>query len=450
MSKINKILELNWGFYISRNIPVWHNSLQMEYGLPGYRHYKLPKPYWHFRVHHGVDADMYYSLDAKNGVDVLKKPLASHLRKTSYLQFLNREYKKDCEKFIKESLKLKNSFVSIKKFLRYYGYCTALLDITSWASKILTDKIMAELKDAPDKDEIIAYYSTPKKLTPIQQLEKAAEKLRGKNNLAVNAKKLYKKYRFIPVSFVGEPWDENYFIDLLKMPCAAKTVKPIIPQGKIPAAVKHDLRALSEITFLNEYRKAIFSRVSLNIRPVWDEIARQNDLTGWKDVSLLTHNEILDLIKGKNLSAIVRKRKNEPFAVYRTTETHCQIIYQAEVKKFENKFKIKTDGIKEFRGITGNKGVARGMVKIVFGPQDFAKFKSGDILVAKMTSVDYLPIMKKAGAFVTDEGGLACHAAVISREFGLPCIIGTKIATAVLQDGDMVEVDADNGVVRKV
>jgi pyruvate,water dikinase len=64
-----------------------------------------------------------------------------------------------------------------------------------------------------------------------------------------------------------------------------------------------------------------------------------------------------------------------------------------------------------------------------------------------MTTPDYVSAMKLASAFVTDEGGIMCHAAIIARELKKPCIIGTKIATKVLKDGDLVEVDADRGVV---
>lgn len=65
-----------------------------------------------------------------------------------------------------------------------------------------------------------------------------------------------------------------------------------------------------------------------------------------------------------------------------------------------------------------------------------------------MTTPDYFPAMRKVAAFVTDEGGITCHVAIVAREFGKPCIIGTKVATQVLHTGDMVEVDADSGVVR--
>jgi pyruvate,water dikinase len=65
-----------------------------------------------------------------------------------------------------------------------------------------------------------------------------------------------------------------------------------------------------------------------------------------------------------------------------------------------------------------------------------------------MTNPQMMPLIKDAGAIVTDEGGLTCHAAIISREMKIPCVVGTKVATRVLKDGDLVEVDAEKGVVK--
>ncbi len=76
--------------------------------------------------------------------------------------------------------------------------------------------------------------------------------------------------------------------------------------------------------------------------------------------------------------------------------------------------------------------------------------KKGDILVTSMTTPDYVPAMEKALAFVTDEGGLSCHAAIVAREMKKPCIIGTKIATKVLKENDLVEVDANKGIIKKL
>jgi pyruvate,water dikinase len=78
------------------------------------------------------------------------------------------------------------------------------------------------------------------------------------------------------------------------------------------------------------------------------------------------------------------------------------------------------------------------------------KVQKGDILVTSMTTPDYVPAMERAAAFITDEGGLSCHAAIVAREMKKPCIIGTKIATKVLKDGDIVEVDANQGIVKKL
>ena len=75
-------------------------------------------------------------------------------------------------------------------------------------------------------------------------------------------------------------------------------------------------------------------------------------------------------------------------------------------------------------------------------------FRAGEILVANNTTPEFTPIMKKAAAIITEQGGITSHAAIVSRELGIPCVIGTRIATKVLKDGDRVEVDANCGLVK--
>ena len=104
--------------------------------------------------------------------------------------------------------------------------------------------------------------------------------------------------------------------------------------------------------------------------------------------------------------------------------------------------------VKEIRGNIANKGVVRGKVKIVNTTEDMAGFEEGDIIVSINTNPSLMPVLMKCAGIVTDEGGIMCHAAIVSRELNKPCIIGTKIATKVLKDRDIVEVDADKGVVR--
>ncbi|MBU2519625.1 MAG: phosphoenolpyruvate synthase [Nanoarchaeota archaeon] len=96
-------------------------------------------------------------------------------------------------------------------------------------------------------------------------------------------------------------------------------------------------------------------------------------------------------------------------------------------------------------GIAASPGVVEGRVRIVAGMNDLNKIERGDILVATMTSPAMIPAMKRAAAIITDEGGRTSHAATVSRELGIPCIVGTERATELLKDGDLITLDAVHG-----
>jgi pyruvate,water dikinase len=96
-------------------------------------------------------------------------------------------------------------------------------------------------------------------------------------------------------------------------------------------------------------------------------------------------------------------------------------------------------------GIAASPGAASGIVKIVADPSNIDKILPGDILVAEMTTPDFVPAMKRAVAIITDRGGRTAHAAIVSRELGIPCVVGTESATKLLKDGDEVTVDGATG-----
>lgn len=98
----------------------------------------------------------------------------------------------------------------------------------------------------------------------------------------------------------------------------------------------------------------------------------------------------------------------------------------------------------------GNTKEISGAVKIVNSPQDMANFHEGDILVSITTTPDIVPAMKRAAAIISDVGGLTCHASIVSRELGKACIIGTKFATKVLSDGEQVELDMEEGIIKRL
>lgn len=108
------------------------------------------------------------------------------------------------------------------------------------------------------------------------------------------------------------------------------------------------------------------------------------------------------------------------------------------------------------KGVVANHGIVKGKARVlkVIGIEELAKdlkeFEDGEILITSMTQPNMVLIAKKASAIVTNEGGITSHAAVISREFGIPCVVGTHIATEIFKTGDLIEVDANKGIVRKV
>lgn len=99
------------------------------------------------------------------------------------------------------------------------------------------------------------------------------------------------------------------------------------------------------------------------------------------------------------------------------------------------------------RGMVAHPGKVSGRVRTVWSPRDIVGFQVGDVLVTSMTSPLFLPAIRLASAIIIDEGGITCHAAIVARELEKPCVIGAKTATKFLKDGDVVEVDAENGLV---
>lgn len=125
-----------------------------------------------------------------------------------------------------------------------------------------------------------------------------------------------------------------------------------------------------------------------------------------------------------------------------------KIFFGEEFKAIERTLIRKSGRI--LKGFSAYRGIARGLVRIVTDPAEALDFKKGNVLVAGMTRPEFLPLMKKAAGIITDAGGILSHAAIAARELKKPCIIGTEIASKILQDGDIVEMDANKGIVRKL
>lgn len=194
--------------------------------------------------------------------------------------------------------------------------------------------------------------------------------------------------------------------------------------------------------FLKDYRSHFRSLAMSQHGRILGEIAKRYKIS-LDNISLLLHQEIIELFKNPEKIRRIIKERAGMNCVYVFLNGQESVISKDKIIKKE-----KHQNVTELRGQTACPGIVSGITKIVINPNDVAKIKTGDILVSTMTRPDYLIAMKKAKAIVTDEGGLLCHAAIVSREINKPCIIGTQIATQVLKDGDYIEVDANKGIVK--
>lgn len=165
--------------------------------------------------------------------------------------------------------------------------------------------------------------------------------------------------------------------------------------------------------------------------------------------NLIIYISIEDLKKDKiSLKVLEERSKSELFMI------DGKLVSKDFLKNVKKKENFDFEGVmidrklSEIKGQIAYKGFVKGKVRLILRRDEINSIKDGEVLVSTMTIPDFLPAMKKASAFVTDEGGITCHAAIIAREMKKPCVIGTKFATKILKDGMFVEVDANKGVVR--
>jgi phosphohistidine swiveling domain-containing protein/uncharacterized protein (UPF0297 family) len=173
------------------------------------------------------------------------------------------------------------------------------------------------------------------------------------------------------------------------------------------------------------------------------------------DLRFLTSTEIYNLLDGVLINRDILADRKKAFLFIIEDKRSLLLSGEEAINKFNNLIKQEDySEVKEIRGKTAMKGNVIGKV-VVFKWTDNMQEKieqmgENAILVTGQTRPQIMPLISKSKAIVTDEGGITSHAAIVSRELKIPCVIGTKIATQVLKDGDMIEVDADNGVIRKI
>ena len=200
----------------------------------------------------------------------------------------------------------------------------------------------------------------------------------------------------------------------------------------------------------NEIRNYYRGLCSFYSRGFFEQIAKRLGLT-LKEILCYCDEEIILALEGK-----MKLKKKEAKERYKKSvlvydEDSFYFYTGEEAEKLIEKLELNPKNTNELSGQIACKGKkVIGKVKIINSTYDMHKLVRGDILIASVTRPEFLVSIKKAAAIVTDEGGLLSHAAIVSREMNKPCIIGTKIATKTFKDGDLVEVDANKGIVKVI
>lgn len=305
------------------------------------------------------------------------------------------------------------------------------------------------------RQEIIDALFRPEKRAAIHQLQYEVEKQNGKLT-EQEFDNLYQRFKWIScLDIHNKAWTKQEFKKHIKS-FTKKAVKKQISFKKVIDDLRPTDKDLKYLLMAKRFAYIMDARDDYRRESVfyagnlYKELARRMGVTSW-DVSFIQEQEIINfLVQKSNVSKKLIYQRQKGFVIYLDINKKLICLQGNQIKKALQMFHLvfKEEKIQNITGRVASRGMARGNVVIVKGVKDIVKVKKGNILVAVTTHPDYVPAMRKTAAIVTDEGGITSHAAIVSREFGIPCIVGTKTATKVLKDGDLVEVDANKGIVK--
>ncbi|MBU1855168.1 MAG: hypothetical protein KKF89_05585 [Nanoarchaeota archaeon] len=328
-------------------------------------------------------------------------------------------------------------------------------------------------KKKKDSDELIRLISVSNRLSLTLKEEidilKLAMKIKDKSfsskKVQKEIDKIYQDHCWSTCSYYKEKPKTRYHYaktlkslikknpELLLKKIMDKITNELYERERILDNLKKDEKIIAEITsssaFLKDYARMFVNKLIFKSEPLFEEIARRTNKK-IEYIKNLLPEEIKRLINGlPNDKNLIKERLKHNICLVHKGELF--LLVGKEAKEFEKKY-IEKDvkEMKELKGRIACKGYGIGKAKIVLGVNDFKKFKKGDILVASNTSPDFVPIMKKAVAIVAEEGGITTHVSVISRELNIPCVVGIKDVTKIIKDNEMIEVDANKGVIKKV
>ncbi|MBI2112014.1 hypothetical protein HYT52_00560 [Candidatus Woesearchaeota archaeon] len=406
-----------------------------------------------------------------------------------YLQKLLREWHRRIERFNEVMRKIDHIKLSelsnhqllswydrwYKTYIAEYGIAIGIQDGFSMRAEVF---LIPELKDILARkgrmtiDEDILLLLSPVKESFITQEIRDRIVIRIKQDLGKDITKdlqqHIQKYHWLQNNYARDVClDEDFFsrqLEEIKNPQQEhnkintestnikEKKKDLVRELRLDQKTKNLIKITETFAYMQDERKKYVLLATHYERMFIEEIGRRVGLN-LGEMEYTHYYEMKNILLGNLSPANVRKagKERQKFCCVIFDMKGYDVIKGKDAEKlFDGLFKSDSVDVQELKGIVASPGKVQGRVKIVRKTHDLINVKSGDIIVASMTRPEMIVAMKKAKAIVTDEGGVTSHAAVVSRELGIPCIIGTKIATKVFKDGDIVEVDAVKGIVRVV
>ena len=402
-------------------------------------------------------------------VEGLNEKYTSHVKKLEQYekQFLydGKNYLNFAKKISQLSLKALTNKELLSLFFEHQGRRDKY-SVFAWSAFILNnyvaeratailDKYIEKYGRDSEKEEIHDELFRPEKRAAVFQLQYEVERHRGQLTPKV-LEDLYERFKWLScLDLHNHEWTKEEFKDHIKPFSKTKSKKEtaFLEYAKELRINTGDLEYLlmaKRFVYIKDARDDYRRQSVYYSLVLFKELAKRMQVKP-EDMSYLQESEIIEFLDGKvTISKKIIAERKKGFVLYLSADKKLVCLQGAGVPKALKLFRlVVTEGITtQITGMVASKGLASGKVVIVHGAKDLNKVKEGNILVAIATHPDYVPAMRRAVAIVTDEGGITSHAAIVSREFGLPCIVGTKKATKLLKDGDTIEVNADGGWIK--
>jgi phosphohistidine swiveling domain-containing protein len=217
------------------------------------------------------------------------------------------------------------------------------------------------------------------------------------------------------------------------------------------AQAEHLAAVMSTYMHLRTYRLDVFFMAHELMVEVFREVARQLGLSGYEDTAFLAWQDITAALAGRSETVELTEKIVGRRGGFEFRATAGATEWLPTIPSAPSPAKRATDGATDtLHGVTGCPGQYTGRVRIIANAEDVRAMEPGEVLVTTMTLPSRMAAVEKARAIVTDEGGMLSHAVLVSREFNIPCVIGTGDATERLRTGDIIEVDASAATVRVV